>query len=96
MKKLSKIAIAAFALALSSAAMADDDISITAAGNSISQTQSGYYNDQDLKLGIVSIDALKNMTGDIDINASYNRISQYQTGRSNEQTMSIATVGCDC
>ena len=96
MKKLSKIAIAAFALALSSVAMADDDISITAVGNSISQTQSGYHNDQDLKLGIISIDALKKMPGDIDINANYNSIHQYQTGYSNDQTMSIATVGCKC
>ncbi len=76
--------------------MADDDISITAVGNGISQSQTGYYNDQDLKLGVVSTDALKNMNGDITLNASYNRISQHQTGRSNEQTMSIATVGCDC
>jgi len=76
--------------------MADSDIDMTANGNDVIQIQTGYGNYQDLKLAVVSIDAVYAMNGDIDITANHNTLTQTQGGRRNVQTMSVATVGCDC
>jgi hypothetical protein len=96
MKNFAKITLASLVLAVSSNVMADDDIDITAYANTANQTQSGFLNEQDMKLAVVSIGAIEEMDGDITIAANYNRLTQRQTGFGNDQSMSVATVGCDC